>query len=224
MAKVDRRVWLIALWSLSFVLVYGAGFAVVCITNIGPLLAKPETYGLAFMNAVLLVFMTSIFSEAEFLDDPLRKAGTLVLGCLFFFGAYYNSVNGVSDGRDKTAGENATRIETIGNWDTQIEAWRKLDNTIPEHPPVTEEQYNSRLKARDDANALRDAQCKESFIKLAADRAKALQTCEIEGAQKSWRRLDGHNQLPKIIQGVTFIDGLETAAKLEAPQAKFAAA
>lgn len=46
----------------------------------------------------------------------------------------------------------------------------------------------------------------------------------VEGAQKSWRRLDGHNQLPKIIQGVKFIDGLETAAKLEAPQAKFAAA
>src|SRR5512136_3451777 len=46
----------------------------------------------------------------------------------------------------------------------------------------------------------------------------------IEGAQKSWRRLDGHNQLPKIIQGVTFIDGLEIAAKLKAPQAKFAAA
>jgi hypothetical protein len=54
-----RRGWLIGLWSVSFVLVYGAGFAVVCITNIGPLLAKPETYGLAFMNTVLLVFMTN---------------------------------------------------------------------------------------------------------------------------------------------------------------------
>jgi putative transposase len=31
----------------------------------------------------------------------------------------------------------------------------------------------------------------------------------VDGAQKSWRRLDGHNQLPKIIQGVTFADGLE---------------
>ena len=39
----------------------------------------------------------------------------------------------------------------------------------------------------------------------------------VEGAQKSWRRLDGHNQLPKIIQGVKFTDGLEIAAKLEAP-------
>lgn len=35
----------------------------------------------------------------------------------------------------------------------------------------------------------------------------------VEGAQKSWRRLDGHNQLPKIIEGVKFVDGLEVAAK-----------
>jgi len=32
----------------------------------------------------------------------------------------------------------------------------------------------------------------------------------VEGAQKSWRRLDGHNQLPKLIQGVKFTDGIET--------------
>jgi len=30
-----------------------------------------------------------------------------------------------------------------------------------------------------------------------------------EAAQKSWRRLDGHNQLPKLITGVKFIDGTE---------------
>src|SRR3984893_627904 len=30
-----------------------------------------------------------------------------------------------------------------------------------------------------------------------------------EAAEKSWRRLDGHNQLPKIILGVRFIDGIE---------------
>jgi putative transposase len=33
----------------------------------------------------------------------------------------------------------------------------------------------------------------------------------LEAAQKSWRRLDGHHQLPKIIQGVIFTDGLEAA-------------
>jgi hypothetical protein len=42
----------------------------------------------------------------------------------------------------------------------------------------------------------------------------------IEGAQKSWRRLDGHNQLPKIIRGVKFIDGLEVAVKPADPQAQ----
>ena len=31
----------------------------------------------------------------------------------------------------------------------------------------------------------------------------------VEGAQKSWRRLDGHSQLPKLIQGVKFTDGIE---------------
>ena len=33
----------------------------------------------------------------------------------------------------------------------------------------------------------------------------------VDGAQKRWRRLDGHNQLPKIIQGVKVSDGLEVA-------------
>ena len=76
----DGAGWLIALWSVSFVLVYGAGFAVVCITNIGPLLAKPETYGLAFMNAVLLVFMTNIFSEAGALQRSMAEGGDAVPG------------------------------------------------------------------------------------------------------------------------------------------------
>jgi transposase-like protein len=30
-----------------------------------------------------------------------------------------------------------------------------------------------------------------------------------EAAEKSWRRLDGHNQLPKLILGVRFTDGIE---------------
>jgi hypothetical protein len=30
-----------------------------------------------------------------------------------------------------------------------------------------------------------------------------------EAAERSWRRLDGHNQLPKITLGVRFADGIE---------------
>ena len=37
-----------------------------------------------------------------------------------------------------------------------------------------------------------------------------LQTAR-EARQKPWRRLDGHNQLPKLILGVTFNDGIEIA-------------
>ena len=46
----------------------------------------------------------------------------------------------------------------------------------------------------------------------------------VDGAQKTWRRLDGHNQLPKIIQGVKFTDGLEVVAKPAVLQAQTAAA
>jgi len=41
-----------------------------------------------------------------------------------------------------------------------------------------------------------------------------------EAAEKSWRRLDGHNQLPKIILGVKFTDGIEVVTS----QAQSAAA
>src|SRR5438093_6156836 len=35
----------------------------------------------------------------------------------------------------------------------------------------------------------------------------------LDAAQKSWRRLDGTNQLPKLVLGVTFNDGIEAIAK-----------
>ncbi len=46
----------------------------------------------------------------------------------------------------------------------------------------------------------------------------------VDGAQKTWRKLDAHNQLPKIIQGVKFTDGLEVVVKPAAIQAQTAAA
>ena len=45
----------------------------------------------------------------------------------------------------------------------------------------------------------------------------------VEGAQKRWRRIDGHNQLPKLIQGVKFADGIEVIGTSAAPQAQAAA-
>ena len=44
-----------------------------------------------------------------------------------------------------------------------------------------------------------------------------------EGAQKNCRGIDGHNQLPKLIQGVRFTDGIEVIGNSAAPQAHAAA-
>ena len=41
----------------------------------------------------------------------------------------------------------------------------------------------------------------------------------VEGAQKTWRRIDGHNHLPKLILGVKFADGIEVIGTSAAPQA-----
>ena len=46
----------------------------------------------------------------------------------------------------------------------------------------------------------------------------------VDAAQKSWRRLDGHNQLPKLIQGVRFTDGIEVAANPTSSKSQTAAA
>src|SRR5881409_3270665 len=40
-----------------------------------------------------------------------------------------------------------------------------------------------------------------------------------EAAEKTWRRLDGHNQLPKVILGVKFADGVEVRSQAQAAAA-----
>ncbi|TWA68340.1 mutator family transposase [Azospirillum brasilense] len=44
---------------------------------------------------------------------------------------------------------------------------------------------------------------------LSQDTAKLMVFKLITAAAKTWRRLQGENQLPKVIQGVTFRDGIE---------------
>jgi hypothetical protein len=59
-------------------------------------------------------------------------------------------------------------------------------------------------------------------VPLEQDRARhGLQTRR--GRTEKLARLDGHNQLPKVIQGVKFTDGIEVAAKQATPQAQAAA-
>jgi putative transposase len=44
---------------------------------------------------------------------------------------------------------------------------------------------------------------------LSQDTAKLMVFKLVTAAAKTWRRLQGENQLPKVVQGVTFIDGVE---------------
>ena len=46
----------------------------------------------------------------------------------------------------------------------------------------------------------------------------------VDAAQKSWRRLDGHNQLPKLVQGVRFTNGIEVAVNPASSRSQTAAA
>jgi putative transposase len=40
-----------------------------------------------------------------------------------------------------------------------------------------------------------------------------------EATEKSWRRLDGHNLLPKLILGVKFVNGIEITSQAQAAAA-----
>jgi len=45
---------------------------------------------------------------------------------------------------------------------------------------------------------------------LSYETAKIMVFKLIQAAQKSWRKLDGQNQLPKVIEGIKVTDGIET--------------
>jgi hypothetical protein len=55
---------------------------------------------------------------------------------------------------------------------------------------------------------------------VAATSALAMVFKLAEAEQKSWRRLDGPKQLPKLIQGVKFTDGIEVVVNTSAPHAR----
>jgi putative transposase len=50
---------------------------------------------------------------------------------------------------------------------------------------------------------------------LSQDTARLMVFKLVMAASKTWRRLNGQNQLPKVIQGVTFKDGIEVATEIK---------
>jgi putative transposase len=50
---------------------------------------------------------------------------------------------------------------------------------------------------------------------LSQDTARLMVFKLVMAASKTWRRLNGQNQLPKVFQGVTFKDGIEVATEIK---------
>ena len=99
------------------------------------------------------------------------------------------------------------RDALLGFYDFPAEHWKHLRTTNPIESTFATVRHRT----------IRSKGC------LSNKTALALVFKLVDGAQKTWRRLDGHHQLPKIIQGVKFTDGLEVAARPVDAQAQAAA-
>jgi transposase-like protein len=110
---------------------------------------------------------------------------------------------------DKTAGcLEKDREALLAFYDFPAEHWKHLRTTNPiESTFATVRHRTTRSKG-----------C------LSNKTARAMVFKLVDGAQKNWRRLDGHNQLPKLIQGVRFTDGIEVAANSASSKSQTAAA
>ena len=92
-------------------------------------------------------------------------------------------------------------------YDFPAEHWRHLRTTNPIESTFATVRHRT----------IRSKGC------LSNKTARAMVFKLVEAAQKSWRRLRGYNQLPKVIQGVKFTDGIEVIGNLAEPQAPAAA-
>lgn len=103
------------------------------------------------------------------------------------------------------ATRSSTRRPPIASPRIATGCWRSTSSR-PSTGSICASRTRSRARSRPCAIA--------PFARKAASRTKPCSPwcSSLSGARKSWRRLDGHNQLPKLILAVTFADGLEVAA------------
>jgi transposase-like protein len=99
------------------------------------------------------------------------------------------------------------RSEMLAFYDFPAEHWKHLRSTNPIESTFATVRHRT----------IRSKGC------LSNKTALAMVFKLADAAQKSWRRLNGHIHLPKIILGVKFADGIEVAVRSTAPQAQAAA-
>ena len=99
------------------------------------------------------------------------------------------------------------RTELLAFYDFPAEHWKHLRSTNPIESTFATVRHRT----------IRSKGC------LSNKTALAMVFKLADAAQKSWRRLDGHVHLPKVIRGVKFADGIEVVINPTAPQAQVAA-
>jgi transposase-like protein len=103
-------------------------------------------------------------------------------------------------------------VETWGvKYDKAVECLVKI--AMRYWPSTTSRQSTGNICARPTLSKARSPPCVTALVRskgcLSNKTALAMIFKLAEAAEKSWRRLDGHNQLPKVILGAKFFDGIE---------------
>lgn len=163
-------------WFATQALAYGVGFWLVWKVNIGPLFEHSKDAE-AWTNIVLLLLVPFIASSRK------RSIGSTKFWKGVWIAAimavcYYNSVGGVSEGKDTHIEQRQATQTTIGDWETTLQKLDEAKKKIPEHQIVTKAKYDNAVKKRDDAVKTRERECAVDFINASPNRYKAQKACE----------------------------------------------
>jgi len=83
-----------------------------------------------------------------------------LVGMLYFAGNYFNNIGSTAKAQDAINGTATAKIQTIGDWDTQITNLTAEQSKLPTFERTTEAEFKAAKEAWDDAKKVRDAECK----------------------------------------------------------------
>ena len=176
-------------WFATQAAAYGVGFWLVWKVNIGPLFEHGKD-GEAWTNIVLLLLVPFIASSRKrSLGKTKFWKGVWISAIMAV--CYYNSVGGVSEGKDTHIEQRAATQTTIGDWETTLQKLDEEKKKIPaDHRVVTKAEFENAQRKRDDAVKTRERECAVEFINASPNRYKAQQACEKDRADATQAQKD----------------------------------
>ena len=149
-----RKLWFGGTNGLAYLICFG----VVFVTNVRPAIEAKE-YGHAFCYAVFVLIMTQIFGGMKH-HPGWNVIPVFLVGMLYFAGNYFNNIGSTAKAQDAINGTATAKIQTIGDWDTQITNLTTEQSKLPTFERTTEAEFNAAKETWGDAKKVRDAECK----------------------------------------------------------------